>query len=90
MKSFLEKPAGKFKPNETTSQPWKNITTDFIMGLPEAQGYNALFVTCCCHTKQGYIIPTTTTILARGLATFFRDHIWLHYWIEDHNLWPSS
>jgi len=48
MKSFPEKPAGKLKPNEATSQPWKNITTDFITGLPEAQEYDALFVTCCC------------------------------------------
>ena len=33
MKSFPEKPTGKLKPNEATSQPWKDITTDFITGL---------------------------------------------------------
>jgi len=76
MKSFPEKPAGKLKPNEATSQPWKDITTDFITGLPEAQGYDALFVTCCHHTKQAHIIPTSTTTSARGLATLFRDHVW--------------
>jgi len=59
MKSFPEKPAGKLKPNEATSQPWKDITTDFITGLPEAQEYDALFVTCCHHTKQAHIIPTS-------------------------------
>ena len=42
MKSFPEKPAGKLKPNEAASQPWKDITTDFITGLPEAQGYVAI------------------------------------------------
>ena len=76
MKSFPEKPAEKLKPNEATSQPWKDITTDFITGLPEAQGYNALFVTCCHHTKQAHIIPMSTTTSARGLATLFRDHVW--------------
>jgi len=76
MKSFPEKPAGKLKPNEATTQPWKDITTDFITGLPEAQGYDALFVTCCHHTKQAHIIPTSTTTSARGLATLFRDHVW--------------
>jgi len=76
MKSFPEKPAGKLKPNEAITQPWKDITTDFITGLPEAQEYDALFVTCCCHTKQAHIIPTSTTTLARGLATLFRDHVW--------------
>jgi len=76
MKSFSEKPAGKLKPNEATSQPWKDITTDFITSFPEAQGYDALFVTCCCHTKLAHIIPTSTTTSARGLATLFRDHVW--------------
>src|ERR1700724_2672312 len=76
MKSFPEKPAEKLKPNEAPTQPWKDITTDFIMGLPEAQGYDALFVTCCRHTKQAHIIPTTTTTSARGLAALFRDHVW--------------
>ena len=47
MKSFPEKPARKLKLNEATSAPWKDIMTDFITGLPEAQGYDVLFVTCC-------------------------------------------
>jgi len=76
MKSFPEKPAGKLKPNEATSQPWKDIITDFITGLPEAQGYDALFVTYWHHTKQAHIISTSTTTSARGLATLFRDHVW--------------
>jgi len=76
MKSFPEKLAEKLKPNEATSQPWKDITTDFITGLSEVQGYDALFITCCHHTKQAHIIPTTTNISARGLATLFRDHVW--------------
>jgi len=76
MKSFSEKPAEKLKPNEATSQPWKDITMDFMTGLPEAQGYNVLFVTCCHYTKQAYIIPMSMTTSARGLATLFRNHIW--------------
>ena len=76
MKSFPEKPAGKLKPNESTIAPWKDITMDFVTGLPEAQGYDALFVTCCCHPKQTHIIPTHSTVTARGLATLFRDNIW--------------
>ena len=76
MKSFPEKPAGKLRPNEAMSAPWKDITTDFVTGLPEAQGYDALFVTYCHHTKQAHIIPTTTETSARGLAARFRDHVW--------------
>ena len=76
MKSFPEKPAGKLKPNKATSAPWKDITTDFITGLSEAQGYDALFVTSCCHMKQAHIIPTTMETSARGLDALFRDHVW--------------
>ena len=76
MKSFSEKPTRKLKPNEAMSTPWKDITMDFITGLPEAQGYDTLFVTCCHHTKQAHIIPTTTETSARGLAALFRDHVW--------------
>ena len=83
MKSFPKKPAGKLKSNESTIAPWKDITTDFVTGLPEAQGYDALFVMCCRHTKQAHIIPTHSTVTARGLATLFRDNIWkLHGLLE--------
>ena len=57
MKSFPEKPAGKLKPNESTVAPWKDITTDFVTGLPEAQGYNVLFVMCCHHTSRLILFP---------------------------------
>ena len=68
MKSFPEKPAGKLRPNEAMSAPWKDITMDFITGLPEAQGYDALFVMCCHHTKQAHIIPTTTLMACHSLS----------------------
>ena len=64
MKSFPEKPAVKLKPNEATSQPWKDITTDFVTGLPEIQGFDTLFVTCCQHTKQCHVIPMHSTVMA--------------------------
>ena len=76
MKSFPDKPAGKLKPNESTTAPWKNITTDFVTGLPEAQGYDTLFVMCCRHTKQAHIILIHSMVMAQGLATLFRDNIW--------------
>ena len=76
MKSFPDKPAGKLRPIERATRPWKDITTDFVTGLPEAQGFDALFVMCCRHMKQIHVIPTHSTIMARGLAVLFRDHVW--------------
>ena len=37
-KSFPEMPAGKLMPNPIPNAPWTDISVDFIMGLPEAQG----------------------------------------------------
>ena len=59
------------------------ILPDFITGLPEAQGYDALFVTCCCYTKQAHIIPTHSTVTAWGLATLFRDNVWKLYGLPE-------
>ena len=86
MKSFPEKPAGKPRPNEATSASWKDITTDFITGLPEAQGYDTLFITCCHHTKQAHVIPTTMETSTRGLAALFRDHVWKLYGLRETTL----
>ena len=83
MKSFPEKPAEKLRPNESTIASWEDITTDFITGLPKAQGYDALFIMCCHHTKQAHIIPMHSMVTTRGLATLFRDNVWkLHGLLE--------
>ena len=37
-------PAGKLKPLDTPPGPWKEIFTDFIMDLPESEGFNSILV----------------------------------------------
>ena len=46
---------------------WMDISVDFIMGLPEAQGYDAILV-CDRFIKQVHIIPTTKEMNSLGLA----------------------
>ena len=75
-KSYPEKPAGKLMPNPIPTGPWINISVDFITGLPEAQGYDAILVVCDCFTKQVHIIPMTKETSSLGLARLYRDHIW--------------
>jgi len=54
MKSFPEKPAGKLKPNEATTQPWKDITTDFIM-------VKSRLLTCGGkYQKHRYVLKNTS------------------------------
>jgi len=57
-KAFPEMPAGKLMPNPIPNVPWMDISMDFIIGLPEAQGYDAILVVCDRFTKQVHIIPT--------------------------------
>jgi len=51
-KSFPEMPAGKLMLNTIPNMPWTDISVDFIMGLPEVQGYDTILVICDRFTKQ--------------------------------------
>jgi hypothetical protein len=75
-KSYLEKPAGKLMPNPIPDVPWLDISVDFITGLPEAQGYDAIFVVCDHYSKQVHIIPTTSETSSLGLMHLNHDHVW--------------
>jgi Integrase zinc binding domain/Chromo (CHRromatin Organisation MOdifier) domain len=75
-KSYLEKLAGKLMPNPIPLAPWLDISIDFITGLPEVQGYDAIFVVCNRYTKQVHINPTTTETSSLGLVQLYRDHVW--------------
>jgi len=74
-KAFPEMLAGKLMPNPIPNVPWTDISVDFITGLPEAQGYNAILVICDRFTKQVHIIPTTKETNSLGLACLYQDHM---------------
>jgi len=75
-KAFPEMPAGKLMLNPIPNAPWTDSSMDFIMGLPEAQGYDAILVVCDRFTKQVHIIPTMKETNSLGLACLYQDHIW--------------
>ena len=78
-KNFPQPPAGKLMLPETPTEPWKNISADFIMGLPSAQGFDALLVVVDRAKKQMHMIPTTSEMSALGLAKLYRDNIWRYH-----------
>ena len=45
-KSQAQLPAGKLMPNSAPERPWTHISVDFVVKLPEAQGYDAILVVC--------------------------------------------
>ena len=60
-------------------KPWQDISTDFVTGLPSAEGYDAICVIVDRFTKQCHLIACTTTIDAEEFAELFiREVFRLH------------
>jgi len=55
---------------------WQIILVDLIMELPQSQGYDAIMVVVDRLSKRAHIIPTTSDVMASGVARLFRDHVW--------------
>jgi hypothetical protein len=60
-------------------EPWEQVTVDFIVELPESQGYDAILVAANHHTKCAHFVPLVSAVSAEGMARLFRDHVWKHH-----------
>jgi hypothetical protein len=60
------------RPLPVPEKPWKEISMDFVVGLPECEGFNAVWVVVDRLSKMRHIILCHTTIDAGGwLCCFF-------------------
>jgi Integrase zinc binding domain/Chromo (CHRromatin Organisation MOdifier) domain/Integrase core domain len=75
--------AAPLKPNTVHHGPWKNITADFITGLPTSGGYDSILVVVCRHTKQAHFIGCNDTVSAEELARLYRDNVWKLHGLPD-------
>ena len=66
MKTFPEKPVGKLLPLPIPNTPWKLISSDMIISLPESKGCNAILVVADRFTKEAHFIPCTNETSTRG------------------------
>ena len=58
------------------SQPWADISMDFIMGLPRTDtGHDAIYVFVDRLTKCVHLAPTSSTIDAKGSADLYIQHV---------------
>jgi len=78
-KDIHKKPHGKLQPLETPGEPWKEISMDHIMGLPEAENYNALLVVVDRFSKMIELIPTRDNHTSKDLADQLMDNLWKRY-----------
>jgi len=62
---------GVLRPPSVPDKPRDDISMDFIMGLPECEGFDAIWVVVDGLSKMRHFIPCHTTIDALGLAELF-------------------
>ena len=70
---------GVLGPLSVPDKPWEDISMDFVTGLPECEGYDAIWVVVDRLSKMRHFVPCRTTVNARGLAEMFlKDVVRLH------------
>ena len=68
-------PYGTLLPLPVPDHPWQDISMDFVVGLPESGGFDAIWVVVDRLTKQRHFVPCRSDIDAAGLADLFLLHV---------------
>ena len=69
-------PTGHLKPLPTPDTRWHTVSVDFIVELPQSDGYDTIMVVVDSLTKRVHFLPVNTTITAIGSARQFHNHVW--------------
>jgi hypothetical protein len=70
---------GYLKPLPTPTRPWEWVSMDFILSLPEVDGYDSVWVVCDMLTKEAHFLKMASTIIAEELLDrFMHDIFRLH------------
>ena len=70
------RPIGQLHPLPIPEDRWNTISVDFVVELPESNGYDAVMCVVESTTKHAHFIPTNTTVSALGAARLYFHHVW--------------
>ncbi|PRP74941.1 retrotransposable element protein, partial [Planoprotostelium fungivorum] len=59
----------------TTPDRWTSVTIDFMVKLPECQGFNAIMVVVDRFTKMSHFIPCKNTITSEEAAWLYINRV---------------
>ena len=72
-------PAGLLQPLPIPTQVWKDISMNFIKGLPRSHGKDTIFVAVDRFTKYAHFIPLSHPFTAKsGVEVFVQEVVRLH------------
>lgn len=77
------KPQGLLKPLGISEGPWKLVSLDFIVELPNSAGHNAMLVIVDRFKKLAHFLPTTTGVTAQETFRLFMENVFLHHSIPN-------
>ena len=75
-KASTSAPAGLLQPLEVPTEPWSDVSMDWITDLPRtARGHTSILVFVCKLTKMVHFCPTTDQATSEGWARLFLEHV---------------
>ena len=67
---------GELHPLPIPEEWWKVVSVDFVVELPESNGYDAVMCVVESMTKRAHFISTHTTVSALGAARLSLHNVW--------------
>jgi hypothetical protein len=77
-KASREKYHGLLKSLPVPERRWQDISVDFVVDLPESEGYKNIMVVVDRLSKYRYLIPCKSMEAPEVARLFFR-HVWVHH-----------